>query len=88
MILLRRFGCQIQQHRKPHVLAMHSQIVQYRSLQLYFQSSIENFFAYAILRAALFSAASPAERLRRNSTFSNGWTFHRRQLFFLLLYLD
>ena len=29
-----------------------------------FQSSIENFFAYAILRAALFSAASPAERLR------------------------
>ena len=25
---------------------------------------IENFFAYAILRAALFSAASPAERLR------------------------
>ena len=29
-----------------------------------FQSSIENLFAYAILRAALFSAASPAERLR------------------------
>ena len=25
---------------------------------------IENFFAYTILRAALFSAASPAERLR------------------------
>ena len=33
-------------------------------LHLHFQPRIENFFAYSILRAALFSAASPAERLR------------------------
>ena len=33
-------------------------------LHLHFHRSIENFSAYTILRAALFSAASPAERLR------------------------
>ena len=34
------------------------------TLHLHFHRSIENFSAYSILRAALFSAASPAERLR------------------------
>ena len=33
------------------------------TLHLHFSMPIENFFAYAILRAALFSAASPAEGL-------------------------
>ena len=33
-------------------------------LHLHFHRSIENFSAYNILHAALFSAASPAERLR------------------------
>ena len=33
-------------------------------LHLHFYRSIENFSAYNILHAALFSAASPAERLR------------------------
>ena len=42
-------------------------------LHLHFQPRIENFFAYGILRAALFSAASPAERLR-----SAGSLAHRR----------
>ena len=45
------------------------------TLHLHFQSSIENFFAYAILRAALFSAASYTLHLHFQSSIENFFAY-------------
>ena len=50
-------------HLTPYTLHLTPYTLHLTPYTLHFSMPIENFFAYAILRAALFSAASPAEGL-------------------------